>query len=67
MFELRIYYDEEKDIFKVSGPIQHPILCYGMLERARDVIKDSITKSAIEVVNSKDAESLLKGKIDGSA
>ena len=24
----------------VSGPIENPVLCYGMLERARDAIKD---------------------------
>ena len=55
MFVLKICYDEEKDGFKVEGPIKHPILCYGMLERARDVIKDysevHAKKGGIEVVD----------------
>ena len=46
MFVLTIMYDEEEDMLKVDGPIKHPILCYGMLGRARDVIKDYATKNA---------------------
>lgn len=43
MLEIRICYDKKEDMVKVSGSPQHPILCYVMLQRARDEIKDSIT------------------------
>jgi len=72
MFTLTIDYDEAKDILKVEGPIKNAILCYGMLERARDIIKDTMDqriegKSSIGVVGAGNAEELLKTKIQGSA
>jgi len=36
---LTIEFDENSAV-KVSGPIDNKILCYGMLEMARDAIKD---------------------------
>jgi len=68
MFVLTIIYDEEEDMLKVDGPIKHPILCYGMLERARDVIRDYATKNAkkktIEVIDPAVMEQMKKnGKL----
>lgn len=40
MYKLTITYDEEKNVLGLDGPIRHPVLCYGMLELAKDVIKD---------------------------
>ena len=42
MLEIKICYDKKEDMVKVSGSHQHPILCYVMLQRARDEIKNSI-------------------------
>jgi len=69
MYELTIYYDEEKDVLKVDGPIRHPILCYGMMERARDVIKDLVDQGAkgTEIVGTGDTGKLLKTKLSGNA
>lgn len=66
MFELTILYDEEKNIFSVDGPIKHSILCYGMLERAKDVIRAGTKKSPIEIIDSNDkaVKDLLKTKPD---
>lgn len=70
MFEMTILYDEEKNTFSVDGPVKHKILCYGMLERAKDVIRAGNTeKSAIEVINGNDkaVKDLLKTVPDGTA
>lgn len=69
MFEITIFYDEEKNIFTVNGPIEHTILCYGMLERAKDVIRAGVKKSKIEVIdgNDKAVKDLLKTTPDGNA
>ena len=37
---LTIKFTPASDEFRVNGPIENMVLCYGMLERARDVIKD---------------------------
>lgn len=42
MLEIKICYDKKEDIIKISGSPQHQILCYVMLQRARDEIINSI-------------------------
>lgn len=65
MYTLTIIYDEEENRLVCEGPIKHPVLCYGMLERAKDVIRDSIKKSAIEVIDKNDSavKDLLKNDL----
>jgi hypothetical protein len=69
MYKLTIFYDEEKNVFTVDGPIRHSILCYGMLERAKDVIRAGTKKSPIEIIDSNDkaVKDLLKTVPDGTA
>lgn len=69
MYELIIKYDEENNKLEISGPIKHPLLCYGMLERAKDVIRDSAKKSAIEVIDENDSavKDLLKNGPHGGS
>lgn len=62
MFEITIKYDEKENLFTVDGPLKHAILCYGMLERAKDVVRTGMKKSAIEIIdgNDKAVKDLLK-------
>lgn len=44
MFVMTIKYDDEQNQVSVDGPINNRLLAYGMLEMARDVIKDYTEK-----------------------
>lgn len=43
-----IVYEPRTGAVSVTGPIQNKTLCYGMLEMAKDVIKDFSEKAAAE-------------------
>lgn len=34
----------------VSGPIENKILCFGLLETAKDIIRDHVAKEASKIV-----------------
>jgi len=45
MIQLTITYDPTNRQIGVSGPIEEKTLCYGMLESAKDAIRDHCAKS----------------------
>ena len=40
MINLTILLNEQTGELQVHGPVQNKILCYGLLEMARDVVKE---------------------------
>lgn len=47
MIELKIMFDPQTGQLQVGGPINDKILCYGLLERAKDMVRDfDATKAA---------------------
>lgn len=45
---------------QVSGPLQNKVLCYGMLESARDAIRDFKPNVGVELANGDKAKALLR-------
>lgn len=60
MFILTISYEPETDMVRIDGPLGNPILCYGMLARANDLVRDYIDKMQRE--NSLEIASLGNSK-----
>jgi hypothetical protein len=46
MIQLTITYDPQSNQIGVEGPIGEKTLCYGMLESAKDAIRDHAAKSS---------------------
>lgn len=40
MIELKLIFDPNTGQVQVAGPIDNKLLCYGILERAKDAIRD---------------------------
>lgn len=45
--QLVITYDPQNNQIGVSGPIDQKTLCYGMLESAKDAIRDHVAKLSV--------------------
>lgn len=50
MLTLTITYDPQTAQIGVSGPINDKTLCYGMLESAKDAIRDHCAKQASGII-----------------
>lgn len=61
MYELIIKYDQETNKFEVDGPLKHAILCYGMLERAKDIVRAG---AGVGVIKAKAEEEEPSQKIE---
>lgn len=46
MIELKIILQDDGQLM-VGGPIEDKVLCYGLLEAAKDAIRDNIKKSKV--------------------
>ena len=48
--ELKITWDDQTGAINVNGPVMNKMLCYGLLQCARDAIKDNVDKQQQNVV-----------------
>ena len=48
--KLNITYDDVNNTVKVEGPIDHKTVCFGILESAKDAIREHNTKNANGVI-----------------
>jgi hypothetical protein len=50
MIQLVITYDQQQNQIGVQGPIDQKTLCYGLLESAKDAIREHCAKAASGVI-----------------
>jgi hypothetical protein len=45
IIELTIRYDDQTGACNANGPLANKLVCYGMLEMARDIVNETATKA----------------------